>query len=328
MASRRGSGSTQFIDQSELTMRQSLSDDQEINCLDYVNIMADLHDIKKRSLNFGNQTLPGCMDKVASDFFSAMLGKLPKTIDPPPPPTKLRKTSKLDSYNSPFQTFMNYELQRAEDLEFEDIPEMSGSLFGDIIDYINQQTKTLAEGQLGKPKDSFLEMRYYINFQQSELLRRSVIHMEKNAPREPEFYSLGIDHKTSTQSAGCSKGQEEYQKIELTKAMSCLVPERQPCNLNLSLIPTQSGLKFAPVMEFIIIIQELTLVYLCVVRLLIKAEKNLVQQLALYGYLVFSSHLVAEVLECYVLHQRRAQYNLPKRQLGHDELLPRYAQLP
>lgn len=55
-------------------MRRSLADDDQLNCMDFVNIMADLHDINMRCQRLSPKSPAGGLQAFANRFFAAMLG--------------------------------------------------------------------------------------------------------------------------------------------------------------------------------------------------------------------------------------------------------------
>jgi hypothetical protein len=58
----------------DISVRMTLSQDNTIRSLDYRNLMFEIHEIKKRCKAFSNAIQPGCLEKVISDFFSAVQG--------------------------------------------------------------------------------------------------------------------------------------------------------------------------------------------------------------------------------------------------------------
>lgn len=181
---------------------------------------------------------------------------------------------------------MNSELERAEDLEFDEIPEKSFSFFGNVVDFVKEKTEALSQNDLGRDTESFLEMRYYLCSNHSELLRRTNTHMSRNFTEEIDNMLLKLEQKYSSKSANPELSGETPDTPTLHKTISSIVPERTKKELTISPTPAKTGLRFSHIVEFLILIQELTQVHLCLVKVLLKAEENVVKRLALYGFLV------------------------------------------
>lgn len=156
------------------------------------------------------------------------------------------------------------------------------------MDFVKEKTERLAEEDLDRHMESFLEMRYYLSSNQSELLKRTSYHEMRNSSLDADYEFLRIGQKHSSKSATQEQGCDTPEFLSMKRAASTIVPERMSKEFILSPRHTNTGFRFAEIVEFLIIVQELTQVFLYLVKILLKAERNEVKRLALYGFLVRS----------------------------------------
>lgn len=61
--------------QFDISIRQTIAEDESIRNVDYRNLMCEIHEIHKRCKAFSKAVKPGCLDHLISDFFKAVQGK-------------------------------------------------------------------------------------------------------------------------------------------------------------------------------------------------------------------------------------------------------------
>jgi hypothetical protein len=183
---------------------------------------------------------------------------------------------------------MTDELNRAEDLEYSDIPTESYSLFGDIIDILSQSIDPLLKDGIKSFEDTFLETRYYINQHHSDLLQRSTTLSQHRKSHDYQELPFSNSSSGSPLLRTCSTKltEEGPNRMEVQRVISNVVPHHSPNPLE-GLMPKSKVIpKFCHLVEFLLIIQELTQVYIHHINILLKAESNSVRKLDLYFNLV------------------------------------------
>lgn len=183
---------------------------------------------------------------------------------------------------------MTNELDRAEDLEFSDIPEESNSAFGEIIDLLAKNVEPLVGGDIKRFEDIFLETRYYINQHHSDLLQRSSTlsyHRKSQDYHELPFSNCNSDGPILRTCSSMIK-EEAPTTMGVHRVASNVVPHHSPNPLEGVMPKPQAIPKFCLLVEFLLIIQELTQVHIHHINILLKAETNLVKKLDLYNNLV------------------------------------------
>jgi hypothetical protein len=184
---------------------------------------------------------------------------------------------------------MTDELDRADDLEFSDIPEESSSAFGEIIDLLAQSVEPLVSGDIKKFEDIFLETRYYINQHHSDLLQRSSTLSYHR--KSQDYHELPFSNSSSggplLRTCSSMIKEDGPTSMGVQRVASNVVPHHFPNPLEGVMPKTQAKPKFCLLVEFLLIIQELTQVHIHHINILLKAESNMVRKLDLYINLVF-----------------------------------------
>lgn len=202
--------------------------------------------------------------------------------------TGLRKTSILDAMGSSFQSLMNSETERAEDLFYSELPSAANSIFGEVIDFITKNAAETAKYGLGREQQSFLEMRYYIKKKQSERSQRSKIDLEEIISHDyceaPLPESKNYSPLCKTTSLAVNEFDEASVELKKTNSHRVLSQIYEEPDMKTPKFKEEADVCY--LLEFMTIFQELVQVHLSHVNNLLKVETNFVRRLDLYYNMV------------------------------------------
>lgn len=155
-----------------------------------------------------------------------------------------------------------------------------------IFQHVREESKQIIKFSFEDVETEFLEIRYYSSPNDSEIMKRLRLENENDKRPDSDVLELSFKHKTSFLS-----NISEHQISEFDEPSRCkrkeFSEERDTWDSSpiLHTIGKQRRNKAYSITQLITYFEEIVLVYLQLVNLLIKVQKNNLSKLAVYSFL-------------------------------------------
>lgn len=248
----------------------------------FESIMADLDFIENKVSEFRQNTEIQKELDLIEDLLLAFKGNSELTLDPEPAMPSLKKTSVIGKQYTEYQAFLSEVL-------FEEKCSLEGTYdhdhYSTLFQKIERDCQKLQEQGLKDLENDLLELRYYGST--SEIVKRVKYEISSNAMAESVMHEPSLFHKQSRSSL-LSEGPDLDEPMlgKHKLRLPSLDMDDIPAMMNLT-SGNKCGKKSSSVLlEFIVIIQEINLIYLQAVNVILEAQKQNIGKLAVYCMLV------------------------------------------
>ena len=248
----------------------------------FERIMADLDYLENKVSEFRESSEVQKELDLIDDLLLAFKGTFKITEDPEPAMPVLKKSSVVGKQYTEYQAFLS-------DVLFEEKCSLSGTYehdhYSSLFQKIEKDCQKLQDQGLKELENDLLELRYYGST--SEMVKRIKHEINSNAVAESVMHEPSLFHKQSRSSL-LSDGPDIDEPMLGKHKLRLPSMDMDDIPVLTKLSSGNKGAKKSTsiLLEFIVIIQEINLIYLQAVSVILEAQKSDIGKLAVYCLLV------------------------------------------